>query len=626
MFLSDWGRHEDQWRWATFKEDGVKVYRPIPRDRDQAYTKFDGLLVWFGKRASKLVYLQSIDYTIKDVRGYNYQARHLDRQLANEPSLQTWTSLANELQQILTDSIIDNSIKRLPPEVYPVSGAELATKLKSRRDHLGDFATNYYRVLAKDVDIAGTKQREVFEITGLSEDDIKVDIYDQDSEGNKKAAPFYSRTFSASETKEIRLYGIGGKDKYNIVGTTGRKTLIRLIGGPGKDIYNIPASFAGKVKVYDNKDNDFTAAESAKLKLSEDSSIHTFDYYEYKKGFAGLKPGISYTNEDRLYVTFGYRFLKQKWRKVPFGAQHDITANYSITQSAPSFQYKGIFNQAIGKWNAGILLRYDAVVDMHFPGIGNNSVVTSDRITEDFYRYRQGEIIGDVGIFRQFGKHHTVHIAGLFQAVKVLENNGKYISNVHSYTDPSLFKRDQFAGARADYNFETIDNKIFPTKGIRFFTGADFMQNLKQTDRNVARISGIFGFYVPIAPSLTLAVKTGAATLTGSPEFYQLNRLGGGSTLRGFLRYRFYGTSAVYNQNELQFNFNIKTYILSGKMGLLALFDNGRVWQPGETSDKWHTAFGGGLMLAPYNKISITGTYSVSKESSRLNVRIGKLI
>ena len=50
MFLSDWGRHEDQWRWATFEENGNKIYRPIPRDRDQAYTKFDGLLVAFGKR------------------------------------------------------------------------------------------------------------------------------------------------------------------------------------------------------------------------------------------------------------------------------------------------------------------------------------------------------------------------------------------------------------------------------------------------------------------------------------------------------------------------------------------------------------------------------------------------
>ena len=38
MLIGDWDRHEDQWRWATFKEKGKTIYRPIPRDRDQAFS------------------------------------------------------------------------------------------------------------------------------------------------------------------------------------------------------------------------------------------------------------------------------------------------------------------------------------------------------------------------------------------------------------------------------------------------------------------------------------------------------------------------------------------------------------------------------------------------------------
>ena len=135
----------------------------------------------------------------------------------------------------------------------------------------------------------------------------------------------------------------------------------------------------------------------------------------------------------------------------------------------------------------------------------------------------------------------------------------------------------------------------------------------------------MFGFYIPIAHSLTLAIKTAAATLSGEPEFFQLNKLGGGSTLRGFLRYRFYGSTAFYNQNELQWNFNIRSYLFNGKMGILALIDDGRVWQSGETSDKWHMGIGGGFMLAPFNKISITPTYTQSVEGGRINVRVGRL-
>ena len=45
IFIGDWGRHDDQWRWATFKDGKKTTYVPIPRDRDNAFTKFDGVLL-----------------------------------------------------------------------------------------------------------------------------------------------------------------------------------------------------------------------------------------------------------------------------------------------------------------------------------------------------------------------------------------------------------------------------------------------------------------------------------------------------------------------------------------------------------------------------------------------------
>ena len=44
MLIGDWDRHADQWRWARFDNKDTKVYRPIPRDRDQVFSKFDGAL------------------------------------------------------------------------------------------------------------------------------------------------------------------------------------------------------------------------------------------------------------------------------------------------------------------------------------------------------------------------------------------------------------------------------------------------------------------------------------------------------------------------------------------------------------------------------------------------------
>src|SRR5690606_1324891 len=45
MLVGDWDRHEDQWRWAEYdKEDKGELMKAVPRDRDQVYTKFDGLI------------------------------------------------------------------------------------------------------------------------------------------------------------------------------------------------------------------------------------------------------------------------------------------------------------------------------------------------------------------------------------------------------------------------------------------------------------------------------------------------------------------------------------------------------------------------------------------------------
>jgi len=52
MLIGDWDRHVDQWRWAQFKDaNGKKVFKPIPRDRDQPFSIMgDGALMGFASR------------------------------------------------------------------------------------------------------------------------------------------------------------------------------------------------------------------------------------------------------------------------------------------------------------------------------------------------------------------------------------------------------------------------------------------------------------------------------------------------------------------------------------------------------------------------------------------------
>src|SRR5690606_36346940 len=42
LWIGDWDRHDDQWRWATEEKGKLEFFRPIPRDRDQAFFVNEG--------------------------------------------------------------------------------------------------------------------------------------------------------------------------------------------------------------------------------------------------------------------------------------------------------------------------------------------------------------------------------------------------------------------------------------------------------------------------------------------------------------------------------------------------------------------------------------------------------
>ena len=260
MFIGDWGRHEDQWRWATFKNDGQTIYKPIPRDRDQAYTLFDGKLVGFFKSVGGVDHLQSFEGDIKDMYTYNFPARNLDRHLLNSVSLSSWVRIANELQTALTDGVIESAIRKIPPEVYDISGPTLIAKLKSRRGHLQKFAKEYYHILAREVDITGSEKNELFEINRNNNDSTTVNIYEINKEGKIKEQPIYHRVFYRAETKEIRLYGLKGQDDFKVTGNVDEGILVRLIGGPEKDRFteaSVVRKGGRKTLIYDNSDNEY---------------------------------------------------------------------------------------------------------------------------------------------------------------------------------------------------------------------------------------------------------------------------------------------------------------------------------------------------------------------------------
>lgn len=261
MIIGDWDRHTDQWRWASYEqEDGKTLYKPIPRDRDQAYAKFDGIAnaladytVPFTRAADKY----DGEISKKETTWLNYQARHFDRLFLTKLTLKDWEQEAKFIQHNLTDAVIEKAISNLPPFAYEKEGQKLIKWTKMRRDDLLNVARNYYKLLNKEVMILGTHNENLFEVNRINDSEIIVKVFEISGATSHKEL-IYERTFETAVTKEIQLYGLDGNDSFEVVGDVKKSTLVRLIGGHGSDFFKDKSHVKKgkrKTKIYDDTSN-----------------------------------------------------------------------------------------------------------------------------------------------------------------------------------------------------------------------------------------------------------------------------------------------------------------------------------------------------------------------------------
>ncbi len=619
FLIGDWGRHEDQWRWASFKNGDEKIYKPVPRDRDQAYTKFDGKWLGFAISTGDLNHLQSFEDNIKDITTFNFPARNLDRRLANEPSLEQWIDIAKDIQKLLPDAVIEKAVKQLPPEVYNISGALLIQNLKSRRNRLTEYAAVYYKFLAKGVDVAGSDKKELFQVNRLNDNETLVKVYKVKVMGDSTDKLIYERKFNTSETSEIRLYGMNDDDIFRLEGKTDKGILIRVIGGDGNDVLEDKSIVAGRKKltqVYDSDKIGFETSSETRLHISDDSVVNNYEYksFEYDKKGLGMSPGF-------FSLTLGWGETRHEWRKDPAGSDHSFKIKYSINRAALYIDYKVTFYQLFRKWNlfAGAGAGVPNVVN--FFGVGNETSLT--KYDRKYFRLRSNEYYGRFGINRTMG-NSQIELGSFYQTIGIRVDSNRFIK-AFSNDGGSIYdlKRKHFVGADISYKYQNTDHPIIPAKGFKFSAGAAYTYNLNTPDNSFTRLSSDVSVYIPVLKNISFAIRAGGAANMGDAEFYQLNILGSHDNLRGFRKYRFYGKQSFYNNNELRFIFNARNKIFNGKYGLVTFVDNGRVWQPGETSNTWHMGYGAGGFVSLFNKVILSGSYGISKEDKVTSFYIG---
>ncbi|MCY7409338.1 MAG: hypothetical protein LH473_03625 [Chitinophagales bacterium] len=229
MLIGDWDRHEDNWRWAQFNlENGQKIFRPIPRDRDQAFFHFDGLFPAFARLwIPGLRKMQSYKSKPANVKWFNYNARFFDQNYLSELIRNDWREITDSLKNEMTDQVIDSALQVLPDTIYKLTGKELSKTLKGRRDNLSEIADKYYRFRAKKVTIQGTNNADYFEVIRSAPNLTEVNVYQIN--GGIKGKRSYHRLFTKKETKKILLQGFEGEDVFENSGSAKKKIAIHIV-------------------------------------------------------------------------------------------------------------------------------------------------------------------------------------------------------------------------------------------------------------------------------------------------------------------------------------------------------------------------------------------------------------
>ena len=115
MLVGDWDRHAGQWGFAEFeKEDKGSLFKPIPKDRDQVFAQFDGVLPYLASRKWAVRKFTHFDEDFGDMIGLNYNARYIDRRLLSSLEWQDWSEAIDSVVFLLTDD--DNRpVTQRPP-------------------------------------------------------------------------------------------------------------------------------------------------------------------------------------------------------------------------------------------------------------------------------------------------------------------------------------------------------------------------------------------------------------------------------------------------------------------------------------------------------------------------------
>ncbi len=639
VLVSDFDRHRKQWRWL--RRPGDPLWHPIPEDRDQAFARYEGLVV--RAAAAYVPQIRSFGEKYDKILGLSYNGREQDRWLLAELPREAWREEARALQAALTDEVLERAARRMPPEWYPLDGPRLVAAMKQRRDALVKEADVFYEHLARQVDVQATHAAERARVQRQADGSVRVEVARLAADAAAEP-PYFARRFVPGETDEVRLYLRGGDDRVEVEGPSGGIS-VRVIGGKGND--RLDDAKTGGTRFYDSLGENHVAHGSGtgwdRRPYSAPPGPPTAPWIpprDWGRDYFPV-PWASYGSDIGVFVGGGVTTVGYGFRKHPRADQQTLRAGWAFGAKQPRIDYRGEFQRVNSDVRLGLRAHWSGLEILRYYGFGNDTTAEEE---DAFYKVSQRQVLFSPSVTWPLLGSLDVTFAPAVQYADT-EDTDTLISEQAPYGSASFGQLGGWARLRLDTRrglTQATGAKAalpsifgaagYPVSGVYVEAIGTVFPKAWDVESTYGWVEGqAAGFWTAGSRGrATLAVRAGSKHMFGRYPFHNAAAIGGGGffsgldAVRGLRPNRFIGDTSAYGNAELRLYLSRFFLALPGEWGLFGFGDAGRVWLEGESSDTWHTSWGGGLwigLLSRANAVALT--FAKSDERTAFYVRAG---
>jgi surface antigen Omp85-like protein len=603
IYVGDWDRHAGQWRWAGFRrEGGGWLWKPIPRDRDWAFSKFGGLIPTIAEET--VPELKGFGEGFTDIEGLTWKGRHLDRRLLVALDRPAWDSVTQFVARNLTDSVIESAVRRLPPEMYAKAGAEMERGLKLRRAALPGASDEFYALCTEFPDIRGSNKAEDVRINYLDGHRVSVELSRRrDEKEGTIGTPFYSRIFSDLETQDIRVYLLGGDDKVVVDGPGTSTTTVRVIVGEGDA--EITDNSGKGVAIYDVQagttvhPGPHTTITRDEVKPEPGDDVERFEphYRDYGHRWKAA-PWLSITPDYGLFIGGGPILYDYGFRAHPEVYRMVLRAGIATTAVRFKMDYLAEFFTLIPGARASLHVSASQIESLNFFGFGNETPHSEELLQIAYYRVHQQQVLIEPAVDFVLLSRTTLSVGSALKYVDTDVRDGTSLQDMKPYgSGKSVGLMNVFGGLIID----TRDRVSATTRGFLVDVEGAFYPRVLDNEKSFSKVwaDARTALSAGADADVTLAMRVAGEKVWGDlVPFFELPSVGGFGTVRGYDGQRFTGDASAYGSAEVRIALAKVTLMVPGTFGVLAFADAGKVYLNGVTSSLWHSSVGGGVWFS----------------------------